>query len=296
MEMVCDSNSFFNSNRFSISPNGKYIVLGEHHSLSIAPLKEKGQQYQVGESQQIRIVDKPGGPAIEGVLGWFPAWSADGKAIVFRRREAPNSPSGGIYAVSIEGGIPMLMISSSQRSSPQQVAWSSDWENFAFTSRGHKSSLHVDTSDSVKWIQLAEGADKLTFAWSRDGKHLVYAVANGLDTSIWIFSKDTGKKVKIAENGWAPVWCPKDSGMIYAYKEGIWFVPMKGNVAAEAELVLSLKPEASYWWNPIGTPPELSVVKNEHFFWLRARSDGTRIVFDGFYSERNRWLIIECEE
>lgn len=143
-----------------------------------------------------------------------PRWSPDGRLIAFTSRLQGNGH--GIYAVSADGGGPMLLPTA--KDGPTDPTWSRDGKSIAYSSAGGFSGrfheLWVLDLTTQKTSKLP-GSDGLwSPRWSPDGKYVV--ALGGNPSKLWLFSIATQKWSELASGdpNW-PNWS-HDSKSVYA--------------------------------------------------------------------------------
>jgi len=142
-----------------------------------------------------------------------PRWSPDGKLIAF---STPTGRGTQLYAVSSEGGGPMLLPANDKR--PADPSWSPDGKSMlysvgcGFSGRFHE--VWILDLTTQKTSKVA-GSDGLWSArWSPDGKYL--AALGGNPSKLWLFSFATQEWSELAfgDPNW-PNWS-HDSKSVYA--------------------------------------------------------------------------------
>lgn len=147
-----------------------------------------------------------------------PRWSPDSKLIAFTGfypREPGVGPTSGVYAVSPEGGGPMLLPTNQEQ--PTDPTWSPDGKSIAYSTAGGFSGrfhevwiLDLKSQKSSK----VPGSEGLWSArWSPDGRYL--AAIGGNPSKLWLYSFKTRKWSELASGNpnW-PAWS-SDSKFVY---------------------------------------------------------------------------------
>ena len=154
-----------------------------------------------------------------------PRWSPDGKLIAFWDAAAPYwdpTVQSRIYAISADGGGPMLLQTREQR--PIDPSWSPDGKSIAYSFDGGSGNsarlgeiwiLDLATQNSTK----VPGSNGLwSPRWSPDGKYLV--ALKGNPSRLWLFSFASQQWSDLVglDPGW-PNWSPDIKSVYFAYGE-----------------------------------------------------------------------------
>ncbi|HZI66906.1 MAG TPA: protein kinase [Thermoanaerobaculia bacterium] len=164
-----------------------------HHVLAAGTLTA----FLGGRGGDVFVVPALGGAAAKLVEnGYFPAWSPDGKKIVFSSERAGKWD---LWVVSSDGGTPKRLTDDSDID--YQAAWSPDGKWIAY---GSGTAAHFD----LKVVAAEEGAPHrvdsgtswvLRPAWSADGRSLVYSGEREGLVSVWRLPVSGGKASGSAE-------------------------------------------------------------------------------------------------
>jgi Tol biopolymer transport system component len=145
-----------------------------------------------------------------------PAWSPDGRKIVFKSdRDVP--PGRGLYSVNADGTGLTLLVSGDANSDP---AWSPDGTKIAFAANrdGLITSIYIMDPDGSNITRLT---NQLPFSdsgpvWSPDGTRMIFETNQGLGSNIGIINLDgTGRAVIGA--GRFPAWSPDGTKVVFSF-------------------------------------------------------------------------------
>jgi Tol biopolymer transport system component len=147
------------SDRFlAWSPDGERLAFATAHGPEEGEL---GGIYVVGaDGSGVRqVTHPPAHPAMSEAPDDHPAWSPDGRSIVFRRALRTGDPprddaASGIWTVDLESGAERQLTSSAGPAGPSSPAWSPDGARIAFLA---DPSHEGDRSDV--WVMGADGTD-----------------------------------------------------------------------------------------------------------------------------------------
>jgi Tol biopolymer transport system component len=140
-----------------------------------------------------------------------PAWSPDGRRIAFFLWRNP----GGIWVINVDG--------SGQRRLPTRLpgkglwspAWSPDGDKLAFVTGQVSGSIFVINADGSARTLLTRARIASGFAWSHDGRRIVYEGARG--DGVYSIDVDGGGKRRLARDaaeGFA--WSPDGRKLAFA--------------------------------------------------------------------------------
>ena len=106
-----------------------------------------------------------------------PAWSLDGKWIIFTSDKAGSS---GIYRMTPDGKTRIQLT----QNADSEASWSPDGKHIVFTSyRDGNGQIYVMNADGSNQIRLTNGTDNYGQpAWSPDGKKIAFTTNNGNNT------------------------------------------------------------------------------------------------------------------
>ncbi len=142
-----------------------------------------------------------------------PYWSPDGSRIVFMRYFIDNNPyAGGIYIINVDGtGRIRLTTSTAFESDP---VWSPDGKQIAFVSdRDGVSEIYVMNADGSNQRQLTSAYSRLP-SWSPDGTKITYSCSG-----VCVVNSDGSGLTELNDQGgWstASTWSP--DGQYIAYQ------------------------------------------------------------------------------
>ena len=195
-------------------------------------------------------------PAQEGVAYGAPAWSSDGKRIVFRELDEATNV-GVLRIVDLSAGTSRTVPGLDARGL-RTVDWSSDG-SYILCNNDDKTTLDLVTvadgstatlSDSVWSAQLA--------SLSPDGRYVAYGAGPHTHERLYVQPVTGGPRQAIAESGGEmylhPLWSPDGTAIAYQQNDGIWVRPMKDG-APSAPARLAYRTTAARWvsgWTEAG--------------------------------------------
>lgn len=162
-------------------------------------------------SSEGRLSDERGDPSVAGGVEFQtdPAWSSDGKQIVFA---SGREGSYDIYVMSADGtGTTRLTSASANDRGP---TWSPDGSRIAFSRSSDGGHVWVMNADGTGARRLTPDlAEEGEPAWSPDGRWIAYTHrASGSDVrEIWVARPDgTGRRsvTNLGVESYAPAWAP----------------------------------------------------------------------------------------
>jgi len=178
------------------------------------------------------IGDQPIYPQIDA----YPAWSPDGKSIIYNHggvtkihkdgsyESAPDS--GGFWLVNPDGTNPHLVMKGSQ----ENATWSSDgkWIAFELGAQIYKAPFNENGVDASELVQLTSAGRNFYPAWSPDGLWIAYDSdvndPNGGNV-IWVMKNDGTAARDISQHGtgeWRmPNWSPDSRRIAYQRYVGV---------------------------------------------------------------------------
>ncbi|HKS26985.1 MAG TPA: LpqB family beta-propeller domain-containing protein [Pyrinomonadaceae bacterium] len=146
---------------------------------------------------------------------YSPAWSPDGKQIVYTTQSGFGFTEGGeLKLVSSTGGTPKTFFKDSY--SYRQPAWSPDGKQIAFSSnRGGQFQIWIMSAQGTDLRQLTsmEGADNQQPVWSPDGKQIAFVSQPGYRIMI---VPAAGGEPKLFTIGQSPAWSPDGKQLAYS--------------------------------------------------------------------------------
>ena len=165
------------------------------------------------------IGDQPVYPRIDA----YPAWSPDGKWIIYNHygitridiggSYTVNPDSEGLWIISPDGGAPQLVMKGSQ----ENACWSPDgrWIAFEAGAQIYKAPINENGVDTSNLVQLTYAGRNFFPAWSSAGEWIAYDSdlddPNGANV-IWIIKSDGTASSDISQHGkgeWRmPNWSP----------------------------------------------------------------------------------------
>ncbi len=171
------------------------------------------------------VGDQPVYPRIDA----YPAWSPDGKWIIYNHygitridiggSYTVNPDSEGLWIISPDGGAPQLVMKGSQ----EDACWSPDgrWIAFEAGAQIYKAPINESGVDTSGIVQLTFTGRNFFPAWSPDGQWVAYSNSIGDTVGIWISpANGSGGRSYFAFGG-QPDWVPDGNALIYGNR-GIW--------------------------------------------------------------------------
>ena len=134
-----------------------------------------------------------------------PAWSPDGKKIVFRRDVGSDADRDWEVFVMEADGSNQINLTNNP-ADDADPAWSPDGKKIAFTSsrRGRPYRLHVMNADGAKVQMLIDRRTRATYpAWSPDGKKIAYTAYpnNSRALEVFVYDFDSGNEKQLTSLG-----------------------------------------------------------------------------------------------
>ena len=169
---------------------------------------------------------------------WDPAWSPDGKRIVFcsdrdgHPDRIPGWFTSEIYVMAADGGNQQNL--TNHPSDDRSPSWSPDGTRIAFQSyrdndRNHNIEIYVMAADGSNLQRLTDNLiEDEAPAWSPDGKRIVFSSAReghfmdahkNITDEIYVMDADGGNQQRLTENrnnDWDPVWSPDSKRIAFA--------------------------------------------------------------------------------
>lgn len=270
---------------FSLSPDGREVVYGRYD-------KQKNEmQYAINASDgsgEERI--------IHSVAGWYssgPAWSSDGKTIVFARELSGNPDVGNLLltALNVEDGS-LKPVSDETWDSCYRMMWSSDGRGFYFIGTKKGESM-TPRRDQLYYVSYSDGRSRLitndgtsrqqinSLGVTKDGS--VLTVPYNRASQIWAMDAngDSRSAVQITSGlndgraGLAPL---ADGRVAYITRQGdnlnIWMMNQDGSdqkpLVVEPPLIVELSSSRSSRYLMFA-----SLVDPAHFHMFRVNLDGS---------------------
>jgi tricorn protease len=177
---------------YDISPSGKRAVFEARGDIFTVPEKE-GLTYNLTNSQGVREI--------------FPAWSPDGKAIVY------YSDRSGEYEIYLQdandAAKPLQLTNNSQiwRFPPK---WSPDGRMLLFADKNQLLQILEIASRKITVVDKARRHDITDYNWSPDSRWLVYSKdGDSAQDAIWVYALEQKKTFQLTDavyNDFAPVF------------------------------------------------------------------------------------------
>ena len=177
---------------YDISPSGKRAVFDARGDIFTVPEKE-GLTYNLTNSQGVREI--------------FPAWSPDGKSIVY------YSDRSGEYEIFLQDAngaskpLPLTNNSQTWRFPPK---WSPDGRMLLFADKNQLLQILEIASRKITVVDKARRHDITDYNWSPDSRWLVYSKDGDSDQdAIWVYALEQKRTFQLTDavyNDFAPVF------------------------------------------------------------------------------------------
>lgn len=166
--------------------------------------------------------DQPVYPQIDA----YPAWSPDGKEIIYNHYGITRVDVGGSYSVDTDsaglwiigndGYNPRLLL----KGDDINASWSPDgkWIAFENGAQIYKAPIDSNGVDVLRITQLTFAGRNFFPAWSPDGEWIAYNQSicdNYLSCGIWLISSNGDLRTFLAAYGNFPDWLPAGAKLIY---------------------------------------------------------------------------------
>ena len=200
-----------------------------------------------------------------------PNWSKDGEYLVFNSK-------GGLYRISVEGGIPELIPSDFATANNNDHGFSPDGSLLAIS---HHAKDRPKGDDSVIYLlpvgggmpkQVTDQSPSYWHGWSPDGKYLIYTAKRNNRWDIYKISVSGGAEIQLTDNKFL------DDGAEYsADGKFIWF---NSNRSGSME-IWRMKEDGS---------EQIQITDDSYQNWFPHQSpDGKWLIFLSYLPEVDSW-------
>lgn len=228
-------------------------------------------------------------------VAWAPVdWAPDGKSITY------FSNDNTIRFIPFDGGESRFLIKVDSANRQNDLAWSPDGKELAYTDKG-KLRIYSNESGKSKEVKTGVAASATKLGWSPDGKKIAFTAFAGGDYELWLM-EDFLPLEKLAQNkvtqvpltpkftkikiptkiGWSVRLSPNGKILGLVSDEKIWKMPLSGNIGPDF-------PGAPVLLNTDGIPVEYTDLS-----WS---NDGKWIAFNdpGLTGPNQRIYIVPSE-
>ena len=216
--------------------------------------------YTVGAdgSGQAPVMDDP------GYAHWGPAWSPDGREIVFTRSRhvgpvAPGSPAGELFIVNVDGtNLRQLTTNGRNNYLP---AWSPNGRRIAYISSRTGWDSHevfvINADGSGETNLTNNDVQEYGIAWSPDGRQIAFGTKLDGDMQIYTMNPDgtDQRPLPTPAAGLAPSWSPNGTQIVFASERSgnSDIYVMDANGGNQRALVTGDAWDYLPFWSPDGT-------------------------------------------
>lgn len=209
-------------------------------------------------SGQALVMDDP------GYAHWGPAWSPDGREVVFTRSRhvgpvVPGSPTGELFIVSVDGTNLRQMTTNGRNN--YLPAWSPDGSRIAYISSRFGWDSHevfvINADGSGETNLTNNNVQEYGVAWSPDGSQIAFGSKLNGDMQIYTMNADgtDQRPLPTPAAGMAPSWSPDGKQIVFASERNgnADIFVMDANGGNQRALVTEDSWDYLPFWSPDGT-------------------------------------------